>query len=234
MDHLLALFSRSLQATPAATTGAVLLRLIVAGLLGGIIGVEREMKRRPAGLRTNLFICFGAALFTMLSSLLSVGGDMTRISAQIITGIGFIGAGSILHSRGGVQGLTTAATIFVVAAIGMCAGGGLMIPAALATLLVLFGLLVLGVLERHVFGRPHSAAYQVVAAETRGLYALLDDARANKESRLLDVKVSALEKATQLEFTLEASTEAHRTLRSRIREQFDDRRIVSYSSEDED
>jgi putative Mg2+ transporter-C (MgtC) family protein len=235
MDHLLALINLSIQATPAATAGAVLLRLMVSALLGGVIGIEREMKRRPAGLRTNMFICFGAALFTMLSALLSGGnGDMTRIAAQIIAGIGFIGAGSILHSRGGVQGLTTAATVFVVAAIGMCAGGGLMIPATLATLLVLFGLLVLGLLERHVFVRPHTAAYQAVAAETRDLYKLLDDARAGKEARLLDVKISAVEKATQVEFTLEAYAEAHRTLRGKMRQEFDSHKIISYSSQDEE
>ncbi len=79
-----------------------LARLVLAALLGGIIGLERELKHRPAGLRTNMFICFGAAMFTVLSDALAVEylGDHTRISAQIIPGIGFIGAGSILHLRG--------------------------------------------------------------------------------------------------------------------------------------
>src|SRR6266496_5329528 len=123
-----------------------ILRLTVAAILGGIIGLERQLKHKPAGLRTNMFICFGSALFTVLSGQLAgnLGGDHTRIAAQIIPGIGFIGAGSILHARGGVSGLTTAATIFVVAAIGMCTGAGLIIPAALATALVVFSLLFLG------------------------------------------------------------------------------------------
>src|SRR5437899_9970268 len=89
-----------------------ILRLTVAAFLGGIIGLERELKHRPAGLRTNMFICFGAAMFTILSSELAEPGDRARIAAQIIPGIGFIGAGSILHSKGGVSGLTTAATLF--------------------------------------------------------------------------------------------------------------------------
>ena len=91
-----------------------------------MIGLEREQKRKAAGLRTNMFICFGAAMFTVLSDKLAAGfgGDHTRIAAQIIPGIGFIGAGSILHSKGGVSGLTTAATMFVVASIGMAAGEG--------------------------------------------------------------------------------------------------------------
>src|SRR5438309_5246221 len=89
------------------------LKLLIAALLGGIIGLERELKHRPAGLRTNMFICFGSAMFTILSAELAgeFTGDHTRIAAQIIPGIGFIGAGSILHSKGGVSGLTTAATL---------------------------------------------------------------------------------------------------------------------------
>src|ERR1700692_2521863 len=99
-----------------------LTRLVLAAVLGGIIGLERELRHRPAGLRTNMFICFGAALFTILSDALAVEhiGDHTRISAQIIPGIGFIGAGSILHNRGDlVTGITSAATLFVVASVGM-------------------------------------------------------------------------------------------------------------------
>ena len=99
-----------------------MVRLTLAAVLGGIIGLERAFKRKPAGLRTNMFICFGSAMFTILSNELAAEwgiGDHTRIAAQIIPGIGFIGAGSILHAKGSVTGLTTAATIFVVASIGM-------------------------------------------------------------------------------------------------------------------
>jgi putative Mg2+ transporter-C (MgtC) family protein len=127
-----------------------LARLVLAALLGGIIGLERELRHRPAGLRTNMFICFGAALFTILSDALAVEhlGDHTRISAQIIPGIGFIGAGSILHTRGLTTGLTTAATLFVVASVGMATGGGLYMTAVFATGLVLIALFSLGHLER--------------------------------------------------------------------------------------
>lgn len=123
-------------------------RLVLAALLGGIIGVERELRHRPAGLRTNMFICFGAALFTVLSrALAETPSDYTRISAQIISGIGFIGAGSILHTRGLTTGLTTAATLFVVASVGMAAGGGLYLTAIFATAVVLLALFALGHLE---------------------------------------------------------------------------------------
>src|SRR2546427_3165026 len=103
-------------------------KLLLAALLGGLIGLDREARHRPAGLRTNLFICMGAAMFTLLSDQLAGAhtGDHTRIAAQIIPGIGFIGAGSILHSRGDlVTGITSAATLFVVASVGMAVGGGL-------------------------------------------------------------------------------------------------------------
>src|ERR1700688_2686704 len=120
-------------------------RLVLAAILGGIIGLERELKHRPAGLRTNMFICFGAALFTVLSrALAEAPSDYTRIAAQIIPGIGFIGAGSILHTRGLTTGLTTASTLVVVASVGMAAGGGLYVTAIFATGLVLLTLYLLG------------------------------------------------------------------------------------------
>lgn len=123
-------------------------RLVLAALLGGIIGLERELKHRAAGLRTNMFICFGAALFTLLSQKLAgVPADSARIAAQIIPGIGFIGAGSILHTRGLTTGLTSAATLFVVASVGMAAGGGHYVTATFATIVVLVSLFALGHLE---------------------------------------------------------------------------------------
>ncbi len=127
---------------------SALTRLVFAAVLGGLIGLERELKHRAAGLRTNMFICFGAALFTLLSARLAGVPDAARIAAQIIPGIGFIGAGSILHTRGLTSGLTTAATIFVVASVGMAAGGGLYLTATFATVLVLLSLFFLGHVEQ--------------------------------------------------------------------------------------
>jgi putative Mg2+ transporter-C (MgtC) family protein len=125
-----------------------LVRLILAAILGGIIGLERELKHRAAGLRTNMFICFGAAMFTILSiRLAGMPSDAARIAAQIIPGIGFIGAGSILHTRGLTTGLTSAATLFVVASVGMAAGGGLYLTAAFATSAVVLTLFALGHIE---------------------------------------------------------------------------------------
>jgi len=121
----------------------ILLRLTVAAVLGAIIGIERDLRRRPAGVRTSLFVCLATALFTILSGEIAHRlGDTgsTRIASNIVQGIGFLGAGAILREAGGGVGMTTAATIFVEAAIGMAAGGGFYAVAAYATSLVLFGL----------------------------------------------------------------------------------------------
>jgi putative Mg2+ transporter-C (MgtC) family protein len=128
----------------------IFLRLTVAAALGAIIGIERELRRRPAGIRTSFFVCLSTALFTILSGEIAHRfGDSsgTRIASNIVQGIGFLGAGAIIRGSGGAIGMTTAATIFVEAAIGMATGGGLYAVAAYATGLVLFGLTVMGWME---------------------------------------------------------------------------------------
>ena len=129
-------------------------RLALAVLLGGIVGVERELSGKPAGLRTNILICLGSALLMDLS--ITIGlmegdvrvGDPARIAAQVVTGVGFLGAGTIMQARGEVVGLTTAATIWVVAAIGLAVGAGHRAEAVAAALLVTLVLTALGWLER--------------------------------------------------------------------------------------
>src|SRR5579863_8394355 len=136
------------QELASGLVSSSVLRLLLAAILGGLIGLERELKHRAAGLRTNMFICFGAAMYTLLSQKLAgVPGDSARIAAQIIPGIGFIGAGSILHTRGLTTGLTSAATLFVVASVGMAAGGGHFVTAVFATGVVLLSLFALGHIE---------------------------------------------------------------------------------------
>jgi putative Mg2+ transporter-C (MgtC) family protein len=147
-----------------------ILRLLLAAVLGGIIGLERQLRHKPAGLRTNMFICFGAAMFTILSAKLAgVPADSARIAAQIIPGIGFIGAGSILHARGSVTGLTTAATLFVVASIGMAAGAGLYVTAVFAAILILIALSLLGNMESRFGLRLVLGTYEVVGPDTETL-----------------------------------------------------------------
>lgn len=145
-------------------------RLLLAAFLGGLLGLEREVSGKPAGLRTNLLICVGAALLMDLSIDVagSTGGrtlqtgfrsDPGRIAAQIVSGIGFLGAGTIMQARGNVTGLTTAATIWVVAAIGMAVGARAYVEAIGSAVLVLLSLVVLGRLERLVFRRRRTQRY---------------------------------------------------------------------------
>jgi putative Mg2+ transporter-C (MgtC) family protein len=125
------------------------LRLAAGLVLGAIIGFERELHRQPAGFRTHSLVALGAALFTIVSAYAFVGPmvDPTRIAAQIVSGIGFIGAGTILQHRGSVRGLTTAASLWAVAAIGTAAGAGLLVMAVVGTLLILVVLAVLDQME---------------------------------------------------------------------------------------
>lgn len=129
------------------------LRLIVAAVLGAAVGIERERRSHPAGMRTHLLVSVGAAAFTILSieSFQAPGADPARIAAQIVTGIGFLGAGAILKDRGSIKGLTTAASLWVVAAIGMAAGAGAWGVAVATTVIVLVSLWPLQVIERRLF-----------------------------------------------------------------------------------
>jgi putative Mg2+ transporter-C (MgtC) family protein len=194
-----------------------LLRLLLAAALGGFIGLERELKRRPAGLRTNMFICFGAAMFTILSlrlAGLSGGNEGTRIASQIIPGIGFIGAGSILHARsGGVTGLTTAATIFVVASIGMACGGGAYGLAIFASVLIFVALRSLGWMEQQ-FGLKALVMNYVVFSErpAADLVAETHSIVDQRGKELQDLRLSRMDGRQQLAFSLEATREEHKQL----------------------
>jgi putative Mg2+ transporter-C (MgtC) family protein len=129
----------------------LMLQLGLATLLGGAIGLERELGGKPAGLRTNILICIGSVLYTHLSIAMAGSNvDPTRVAGQIVTGVGFIGAGTILHARGAVVGLTSAATIWVVAAIGVALGSGFYLEGVGTTVIVLAVLAGLGRMEKLV------------------------------------------------------------------------------------
>jgi putative Mg2+ transporter-C (MgtC) family protein len=138
----------------------LMLQVGLATVLGGAIGLERELGGKPAGLRTNILICIGSVLYTHLSIAMlnavagsagnGTGTDPTRVAGQIVTGVGFIGAGTILHARGAIVGLTSAATIWVVAAIGVALGSGYYLEGIATTLVVLGVLAGLGRVEKLV------------------------------------------------------------------------------------
>jgi len=146
------------------------IKLLVSTVLGGAIGFEREIAGKPAGLRTNILICVGAALFTHLSiHIAQIGftpdgrpyGDTTRIAAQIVSGIGFLGAGAILHAHGAVVGLTTAASIWVVAAVGSAIGAGAYVEGIGTSVLIVLVLVGLRPVERRLLLRRRKVSATV-------------------------------------------------------------------------
>ena len=130
---------------PSLSDAELIQRLLLAAFLGGLIGLEREWRNKDAGLRTNILIAIGSAVFTLMSIELTDArtGDTSRVAAQIVTGIGFLGAGAIMRTDAGIHGLTTAATIWVNAAVGVAAGGGESHLAVITTVITLAVLLVL-------------------------------------------------------------------------------------------
>lgn len=197
-----------ISAAMASSVGRSAARLTVAAILGGAIGLERESKHRPAGLRTNLFICVGAAMFTLLSDELAVKfiGDHTRIAAQIIPGIGFIGAGSILHNRGNlITGITSAATLFVVASVGMAVGGGLYLIATFATLLILICLFVLGYVEQHFNLKLGVHTYEVTGKNADEMTMEINAILECIHSMPLDTQVALTSQHVRMQFDVEGT-----------------------------
>jgi len=201
---------------PELDWGEVLLRVVLAGILGGAIGAEREIREREAGLRTHMLVAVGAALFTLVSAYAwtdfhfsnrsGVTYDPTRIAAQIVTGIGFLGAGAIIRQGLSVRGLTTAASLWVVAAIGIASGAGYYSGAVITTVVVLVSLWPLRILAHRIFERirpgerrlevelsaGESPAVLLEALERRGAAVRafeLEDAR-DRRRVLLDVRLA--------------------------------------------
>lgn len=139
-----------------------LLKILLAAAAGGLIGLERELRDKAAGFRTLIFISVGAAIFTILSSKLAINSDPNRIAAQIVSGVGFLGAGVILRDRGRVIGLTTAATIWLAAALGMGIGGGQYFLSGSATLLIMVILWIFPHFEHRVSLLRDERTYEIV------------------------------------------------------------------------
>jgi putative Mg2+ transporter-C (MgtC) family protein len=153
---------------PTSLNTVIVLKLVLAILCGGAIGFERELSRKAAGLRTNVLICMGSALFMIVSRHIGGGApytDPARLVAQVVTGIGFLGAGVILQARGSITGLTTAATIFIVAAVGVAIGDGMFAVAILSTTLIIIVLVALRRVERFVLRRQRMFHYTLKTTE---------------------------------------------------------------------
>jgi putative Mg2+ transporter-C (MgtC) family protein len=210
----------------------LLLRIGLAAVLGGAIGLERELREREAGLRTHMLVSVGAALFTLVSAYAwtdwrfstesGIVFDPTRIAAQVVTGIGFLGAGAIIRQGLSVRGLTTAATLWVVAAIGMATGAGYYAAAAITTVLVLFSLWPLRLLAYRVSERfrpeegrlavdlPAGASAVSVLGAVEGAGAIVRSLEFEEEGdrRRVDLRVR-IERGHSAAELIDALTRAH-------------------------
>lgn len=210
-------------------------RLLMACAMGGVIGLEREWRHKASGLRTNMLICMGAALFTMLSVVVAGEGSSNKgqIASNIVQGIGFLGAGLVLHTRNRVLGLTSAATVWVVAAIGMACGAGLYVESAIATLIVYVALQFIGLLEARSRWKRFAMLYEVRGSDEQtmfeGILKVLD--RENLRLVILDRdKVGMLDRVT---FTVSASSARHKQLLAALIESDATDRVVSFRDEED-
>ena len=211
-------------------------RLLMACAMGGVIGLEREVRHKASGLRTNILICMGAALFTVLSAVVAGENSSNKgqIASNIVQGIGFLGAGLILHGRNRVQGLTSAATAWVVAAIGMTCGAGLYVEGAIATAIVYFALRFIGLYESRSEWKRYPMLYEVRGSDEKtmfaDIFAVLD--RGHLRLSIMDRdKVGELERVT---FAVSASRARHKQLLAELAECDATDHVTAFRDEEEE
>jgi putative Mg2+ transporter-C (MgtC) family protein len=193
-------------------------RLIVASLLGALIGLEREYKRRSAGVRTNLLICLGAAFFTLLSAVLAGDGSPNKgqVASNIVQGIGFLGAGLIIHNRSRISGLTSAASVWVVASIGMACGAGLLAAAVVASVIVIIALESVGFLERRASIKIYSLIYEARGDDQTAMLRSILDAMDKAGERLADFATNAIGDLQRVSFIIVATKKQHERIRGKL------------------
>jgi putative Mg2+ transporter-C (MgtC) family protein len=191
-------------------------RLLVACALGGVVGVEREWKAQSAGVRTNLLICMGCAFFTLLSAVLAgdTGTNKGQVASNIVQGIGFLGAGLILHNKSRVSGLASAASIFVVASIGMACGAGLFLPAVIATFIVVLAMLLIGFVEWRVSLKAYSLIYEARGSDETNMLVSILDAMDRENQRLYGVERDAIGVLQRVTFAICATKRRHERIRA--------------------
>lgn len=195
----------------AILTGGAAGRLLLAAFLGGVIGIDREYHHKPSGVRTNLLICFGAALFTFLSAVVA-GGNSTnkgQIASNIVQGIGFLGAGLIIRNRDRVSGLTSAATVWAVASIGMACGAGLYIPAVFSAVLVLVALEGVGFLEKNANLKLYSVIYEVRGSDSDKMSLSILNAMDRAKHRLVGLEQQNIGELNRLSFNVSTTHTGH-------------------------
>ncbi len=193
-------------------------RLLMACLLGGLVGLEREWKLQSAGLRTNLLICLGCAFFTLMSPILAGenGSNKGQIAANIVQGIGFLGAGLILHNKARVSGLASAASIFVVASIGMACGAGLFLPAVIATVIVILAMLAIGFIEWKANLKSYPLIYEARGSDPMQMMSAILDVMDSEHRRLGTVDRDSIGVMERVTFSLATTRLRHERLTTRL------------------
>ncbi len=219
-----------------ALTNGVSARLLVAALFGGLIGLDREYHQKPSGIRTNLLICFAASLFTFLSPIIAGegGNNKGQIAANIVQGIGFLGAGLILQNRNRVSGLTSAATVFAVASIGMACGAGLYVPATLATVTVLVALEGVGVIEKKWNLKLFLRIYEVRGTDSGEMERTILKAMDSEGRHLGDLERSSIGGIERVTFTAQATMKGHARLKKILKESDAVQDVLSFHSSEDD
>jgi putative Mg2+ transporter-C (MgtC) family protein len=211
-------------------------RLILACLLGGAIGLDREIHRKAAGVRTNLLICMGSAFFTLLSAVLA--GDNSpnkgQVASNIVQGIGFLGAGLILHNRSRINGLTSAASIWVVASIGMACGAGLYAAAAVAAVIVIFALEVVGFMERRANIKAYTVTYEARGQDQPRMLQSIIGAMDKAGQRLTGVESDAIGALQRIWFPLTAVTREHERMKKELAAEPGIDTLVTFRDPEED
>ncbi len=210
-------------------------RLLLACVLGALVGLERELARKSAGVRTNLLICLGAAFFTVLSAVIAGdNGNKGQVASNIVQGIGFLGAGLILHNRNRLSGLASAASVWVVASIGMACGAGLYAPATVATFIVIIAMVLVGLLEKRVNLKPYSVTYEVRGADQLLMLQSILAALDKQNLRLADVDTSPIGDLQRVVFPLNATNSQHDQLRHQLSAQPGLAQILSFPDPEDD
>jgi putative Mg2+ transporter-C (MgtC) family protein len=211
-------------------------RLLVACLLGGAVGLEREFNRKAAGVRTNLLISMGAAFFTLLSAVLAGDGSPNKgqVASNIVQGVGFLGAGLILHNRSRVSGLTSAASIWVVASIGMACGAGLYAAAVVATVIVIVALELVGLLERRANLKIYPLVYEARGRDQSRMMESILQAMDKEGERLAATDCDAIGELQRVSFSLSATNKQHERLREKLLGKPGIDTVLTFRSSEED